>query len=76
MALSMPMWVIYDHPSDYPDSYVAREHLVEETGSRPTENVVMSNSLELLRTMMLTQLRLTCLDRHPEDDPKIVETWV
>ncbi len=72
----MPMWVIYDHPSDYPDHYVAREHLIDENGSRPTANVVQSTDLEFLRTMMLTQLGLACLDRHPDDDPKIVETWV
>lgn len=72
----LAVWTIYDHPLDFPDSYVARQWLVGETGLQATANVVQSQDLEVLRTMMLVDLGLTCLPRSPEDDPKVVESWV
>lgn len=67
----LPIWVVYDHPTDLPDHFVARLWVGEE----PTPNLVMAKDLELVREALL-DMGLTRLDRRPEDDPKILETWL
>ena len=67
----LPMWVVYDHPSDFPGSYVARRW----EGELPTDAVMVAPDLETLRGM-LADFGLVCLARHPGDDPKIVEAWL
>jgi len=68
------MWVVYDHPSDYPDEYVARQHVVGVAGQQPTDRM-MTGTLESIR-VALTNLGLVCITRSEEDDPVIVETWL
>jgi hypothetical protein len=70
------MWTIYDHPSDFPDKYVARLFEVDAGGPRPTDNFIAVSDVEELRQMFLEHFALTCISRSPEDDPKIVETWL
>jgi len=74
--MSMTMWVLYDHPRDCPDAYVAREWLFERDRVIPTESVIKAPELETLREIMLTQMGKTCLPRNPTDDPVIIESWV
>jgi hypothetical protein len=69
-------WVIYDHPKDFPDGFIARRW---EVGGGLREPLATEDAL----TGTLANLRsgfwragLTCLTRSPEDDPKIVETWL
>jgi hypothetical protein len=72
----LAMWTVYDQPSDYPDHYVARCHIVGNGGIQcPTYNIVKSNVLQSLRATMRAA-GLSCLSRHESDDPKIVETWL
>ena len=66
---SLSIWAVYDHPKDYPYSYIAREFRNE----KPTENIIICQDLEQLRHMLLVDMRLTCL---ASDDPCIVETWL
>ena len=47
-----------------------------KAGVRPTANVLMSTDLEVLRAILLDDLRLTRIERDPRDDAKIVEIWV
>ena len=73
---TLSIWVVYDHPLDWPRYYVARRHIaipVELAG--PTGDVIMDVDLERIRDNM-EQLGLTKLDRFPEDDDKIMETWL
>jgi len=67
----LPIWVIYDHPRDYPDHFVARLHV----GETPTEELMLSNNIEALR-IQLEREGLVRLGRHMDDDAKIVETWL
>jgi hypothetical protein len=67
----LPVWVVYDHPKDFPAHYVAR--LWE--GLNPTQSFVQSDKLEIVRAVLGVEMRLTCLPRHPNDDPSIIETW-
>lgn len=69
--LLLKMWTIYDHPSDYPDCFVAREFVMD----KPTENLIATPDLETLRGHFI-EIGLTCLARSPEDNPSVVETWL
>lgn len=67
----LPIWVVYDHPLDWPDHYVARLWV----GERPTGDMVLTFSLDALREHLADQ-GFVRLDRNKEDDPVIVETWL
>ena len=67
----LPIWTVYDHPADYPACWVARKWIGEE----PTDAVMVAPTLELLRKW-LADMGLVCMDRHPDDDPAIKETWL
>jgi len=64
-------WVIYDHPTDFPDHFVARKYLYDA----PTQDMLQSENLNHLREEM-HKLGLVCIPRSPSDDAKIVETWI
>ena len=67
----LKIWTIYDHPTDYPDNFVARLFLLD----KPTTYLVIASTLDDLRGAM-REAGLIQLDRSPGDDPKIVETWM
>lgn len=67
----LPMWVIYDHPTDFPDTFVARLHINDQ----PTPHVLACVSLDVLREHFAQQ-GLVKIDRHPSDPAVIVETWL
>jgi len=72
----LSMWTVYDHPTDFPNCYVARLFDVSGKGIDPTSTVVISDDLEKIRHVMEVDLQLACLRRQAGDDAKIVETWV
>ncbi|MEY2117089.1 hypothetical protein [Rhodanobacter sp. FW106-PBR-R2A-1-13] len=63
-------WVVYDHPRDMPDVFVARQWRL--TG--PTSRFFTAPTLDALREKL--PAGLTCLPRSPDDDSVIVETWL
>ena len=65
-------WTIYDHPTDFPDHYVAREFV----DGKPTESFIQGSELDTIRQILIADFGLTCIPRDPTDDPVIVETWV
>jgi hypothetical protein len=70
----LPMFTITDHPSDWPDFYVARLHLsLPEPSAMPM--AIMDPDLDRLRETMIA-LSGACLSRDPTDDPVIVESWI
>lgn len=77
----MVMWVIYDHPSDYPDAWVARQWVFEvgagaaDSSYKPSSILLTAQKLDTLRAKMLER-GYVCLQRDPNDDPKIVEAWL
>jgi len=73
---ALAMWTVYDHPKDYPNSFVARRWEVG-TGTEPipTDSIVISPDLKSLRGL-LTEMGLTPLGRSVEDDAAIIETWI
>jgi hypothetical protein len=74
LAERLPMFTITDHPSDWPDFYVARLHLsLPQLETMPL--AIMDRDLDRLRETMVA-LGGTCLGRKEADEPVIVETWI
>ncbi len=71
-ASCLVMFVIYDHPSDYPASFVVRKWLVRDQ-AEPTP-CTLHDTLEDARESLPDGL--TCLSRSPDDDKAVVETWL
>ena len=76
MSNELRMYVVYDHPSDYPEFYVVRRHVAGRGGLRvdPTPMFVTDDLAKVREGMK--RLGLHCLKRHPSDDPVIIETWL
>ena len=70
----LPMWAVYDHPSDHPDHYVARRWLTLPQPV-PTHELRKATTLDELQQRFSSE-GLAKLARMPSDDPKILETWL
>lgn len=68
------MWIVYDHPADYPEGFLARRWLAGAMAAEPTQTAVVGATLEAVRAQL--PIGLIRLARDPEDDPVIVETWM
>ncbi|MGZ3742736.1 MAG: hypothetical protein ACXVB1_00160 [Pseudobdellovibrionaceae bacterium] len=68
---TLSIWTVYDHPSDFPDLFVARRF----ENLKPTMDYIAVSELEDIRKIMRSS-GLFCLARAPQDDPKIIETWI
>ena len=66
------LYVVYDHPRDYPDEFVVRRWFMD----RPElgEPFARGDSLEAVRAELPRILRN--LGRHKNDDEAIVEVWI
>jgi hypothetical protein len=73
----LAMWTIYDHPTDYPNHFVARKYIIAQGTRDPigTKEVRLEAHLYVLREHF-AGLGLMCVPRWEEDDTKIVETWM
>lgn len=69
------MWVVYDHPKDYPENFVARKFLIGHGEARASAEALVFVDLVPLR-WVLQRAGLCCLARNPQDDPVIVESWI
>lgn len=74
---ALATWVIYDRPSDYPSTFVARLWLVEghSTEPMPTDHMFACSYIEVIRDG-LRRAGLVCFPRKDNDDPAILETWM
>lgn len=70
----LSIWIIYDHPSDFPDSFVARRWEVRCVPV-PTRDVLRADQLLTLQVYLATR-GLVRFPRMPDDDPRIVEAWL
>jgi hypothetical protein len=73
----LPMYVIYQHPSDFPDEFVCRRQFAGR-GIVTVERELFARgpSLDSVRGQLPHGLGLFCLGRSPQDDPCIAEVWV
>ena len=75
--MKMDQWVVYDHPTDYPDEYIARRWEINKDGITATDEVIASRELKYVREIIhLRMPGAVRLDRFPMDDPKILEVWI
>ena len=73
MREQVPIFVVYDHPTDFPDHVVARLWITKP--ERPIHLVLRASAVEPLRDF-LDACGLVHLSRSPDDDPTILETWI
>lgn len=66
----MILWTVYDHPPEYPAWYVARQFVFGHL----TTSVLLGRTLEEVRSKLPDGLMR--MERAPEDDPTIVESWL
>lgn len=70
------MFTIYYDPVDHPGQYVARGFTVGRDGAIPDPMpAAVVCTLDVARQAVPLQHDF-CLVRSPEDDPKIVESWI
>lgn len=66
----LPLICIYSSPKDYPGKYIARLWDV----NKPTNIVAIAENLEEIRETKPADMVI--MQRQPQDDPVIVETWI
>ena len=73
----LTFYVVYDHPTDYPQEYVVRIHTTSRGGTpvAHTDLYARSKDYAYLESH-LAEMGLYRLPRDPSDDPVIKETWV
>jgi hypothetical protein len=71
----MSIWTVYDHPTDFPNNYVAREWIIENGKERPGTNIIIAPDIERLREVLRRGL-FHPIPRSENDDPVIVESWI
>lgn len=75
-AVTLTMFVIYDHPLDMPDYFCVRRHFHLADGRTVVDG-------ERMGFLQLESARQWCMDRglgkvdrDPNDDAKIIEVWI
>lgn len=70
------IWTIYDHPTDFPDYFIARKWIIGGKIDEPqaTDEILMDKDLDQLRAKL--PVGLYCMPRNAMDDSVIIETWV
>jgi hypothetical protein len=66
-----PIWVIYDHPTDYPRWFVVRVWYGEFPGE-----MCQRATLDMARKAAWCMGAQTKMPRSECDDAKIVESWI
>ena len=70
---NLTIYTIYAKPLDYPDGYVLVEWIVD--GATPKRGVASYvPSLEAARNLLPPHLYR--MERQPDDDPAIAESWI
>lgn len=78
MSDHLDMWVIYKHPLDFPDKFVARLFEVTSSGPLGTGIKFVGDSKEEVERLIpaVAAGLLTWLPRMPGDDPQILGVWL
>jgi hypothetical protein len=80
-AYPFPMWIVFEHPPDFPTCYAAKLfHITREGDTIPTQSpaeFITAPYLTELRERLMTQKGMTQrLGRHPDDLPGVIESWL
>lgn len=71
--MSLSIWVVYNHPSDQPDVFVAREMICSAMKVQPGE-MFTAPTIDELRSLLPQGLHRMLPMKG--DDPVIIETWL
>lgn len=71
----LAVWVVYDHPKDFPGFFVARKQVAHARQVEITDDSFMHESLAVIQHT-LEHMGLVRIPRDPDDDPVIVESWI
>lgn len=72
----LDMWVVYDHPTDFPANYIARRwYIVPNEDPIVSREIIPAAELDDLR-YVLDGMGLSQLAHMDNDDPVIIETWL
>ena len=69
------MVVLYDHPKDFPDSYVARAHFVGRGRHWPSSEIFIVRDT-LAEVQAAIPGGMVKLNRSSADDPHIIEMYL
>lgn len=74
----MLIWTLYDHPQDYPGCFVARAYGMMTGLPLADEPAITAATVEELRTKVQARSPhvLERIERDPEDDDHIIESWL
>lgn len=70
----MIFYAIYYNPIEFPNRFVTRPWLVEGEDVRPQSLLAVCDTLEAARAVLPNER--IWIDRQPEDDISLVETWI
>jgi hypothetical protein len=74
---TLEMFVVYDHPRDYPDHFVVRRWIIGAQPGEPLSDdgwLYIADTLEQIRNYIPPHC--VRLERDPNDEPQIVESWI
>jgi hypothetical protein len=78
---ALSIWTIYRCPTDWPQGFIVRKHEAGKNGKSSPTNVTIETAssraaaLHMLQHI-LSSAGLVCMTRDPNDDEKIVESWM
>ena len=70
--LKVPVIVVYEHPDDYPEYYVARVFNMD----KPTDTIMLKKKLSEIQDDIRANTDMMFMLRGVEDDPCIVGAWM
>jgi hypothetical protein len=72
----MPMWVITEKPSDFPDKFVARLFVIGPGRVNATATYFLFDDLSRARNLFVAIPGMVRISRERGDDNVIVEAWI
>lgn len=69
-------FTIYDHPLDFPNEFVVRRWMVLDGELKPAVEKACRTAATLEEARKLVPPGYICSPRMPDDDARIVESWV
>lgn len=72
--VALPMWVLYEHPSDFPSHYVLR--LWEGMTNKPTNFIFIAATLQEAEAQFDRGAHFVRMQPFAGDDPKIVAVFL
>lgn len=70
----MDMYTIYEHPRDFPNGFVVRRWTV--TGAPEPVRGEATYHASIGEARRAVPQGLTLIPRSPDDDPKVLESWL